>query len=367
MSQKIAFVLPSLAHGGAQKVFVELVDYLAEEGQPAELIVLERDGELVGQIPAHCRITYLNQERQGSAHIFSWLISAMRLKRLVKTRNIDVIYSTVTGMNIMVLILFYFRQHLKVVVREASSLENVRKAFHLKLIQFFFPSADHVICTSEHLLGQLNQLTKNRAKVSVIPNPIDMSRIRSLASHTIESRAVGSGAKIVAVGRLIEAKGFDVLIRAFAELVQHSGKAAFSEACLIVIGDGPERIQLEKLAADLGIKKQVQFMGYLENPYAIMRQCDLYVLSSRWEGYVNTVIEAMVLGLNIVATDCKSEPGELLRKHYGKPLVEVDDPGALARAISLEFDQPAPDYAPLLIRHSMAHASLQYLECVGVR
>lgn len=75
----------------------------------------------------------------------------------------------------------------------------------------------------------------------------------------------------------------------------------------------------------------------------------------------------MVLGLNIVATDCKSEPGELLRKHYGKPLVEVDDPGALARAISLEFDQPAPDYAPLLIRHSMAHASLQYLECVGVR
>ena len=141
---------------------------------------------------------------------------------------------------------------------------------------------------------------------------------------------------MLAVGRLTEQKDFSTLIHAFAQVRQGH------PARLLILGEGEERPALEALVRKLGLEQDVNFPGWVENPYPYMVRASLFVLSSRWEGLPTVLIEALCCGTPAVSTDCPSGPREILRGGQYGQLVPVGDADALARAIETALDDKAP-------------------------
>lgn len=359
MSDKIIFALPSLAHGGAQKVFIELVSYLSLQGLDVYLLCLDKEGDLIDRIPEHVNAIYLSSTPIDRPAFFKRISQWFKFRKWVENNNVTAVYSTITGMNLFVLSCFFFNKKLSIVIREASSLENIHSKIKLILMRLLYRRANKIICTSKYVKSQLLSIVKEEKNLLMIPNPIDLNRILQLSKVKLEDMPSNfEGHTLISVGRLIPAKGFDILINAFGQLNNRS-------TCrLFIIGEGPERPKLEALIKSLALEGQVLLLGYCVNPYPIMSLADVYILSSRWEGYVNTVIEAMALNMTIVATDCNSEPGAILRDELGGALVAIEDSSALARAIEHALlSENKIDYKNVLSRHELSLAGEKYREC----
>lgn len=132
---------------------------------------------------------------------------------------------------------------------------------------------------------------------------------------------------MVACGRLIEQKGFDVLLEAFASVRRKI------PAELWILGEGPQRSALERQIRRLGLDDDAWLSGVLPDPMEIMGKADLFVLSSRWEGLPTVVIEALASGAPVVATDCPHGPAEIIEDGVSGLLVPVEDVDQLASAI----------------------------------
>ncbi|GBE02658.1 N-acetylgalactosamine-N, N'-diacetylbacillosaminyl-diphospho-undecaprenol4-alpha-N-acetylgalactosaminyltransferase [bacterium BMS3Abin08] len=132
------------------------------------------------------------------------------------------------------------------------------------------------------------------------------------------------GMVIVTVGRLVYQKGFDILLKAF-----HMMRGQVRSR-LLIIGDGAEREGLVNLAKQLNISKDTIFAGYKSNPYRYMRESTVFCSASRYEGFSIVILEAMVLGLPVIATDCPSGPAEILDSGRHGILVPPEDPEAIA-------------------------------------
>ncbi len=111
---------------------------------------------------------------------------------------------------------------------------------------------------------------------------------------------------------------------------------------LILLGEGRGRSELQRLASTLGIADRVLLPGFQSNPYQWIRHCDLFVLSSRWEGSPNVLTEALALGIPVVSTDCPSGPNEILQQGRFGRLVAVGDQRAMAGAILKTLKSPLP-------------------------
>ncbi len=194
--------------------------------------------------------------------------------------------------------------------------------------------SDASICVSEGLAEATIAQGVQPARVHVVTNGVDVAAIRARAD--IDPGLTLGRPLVVAVGRLTPQKGFDVLIEAHARAL-----AAGAAHHLAIIGEGPDRPLLEKQIAELGVTTSVTLLGFRENPHAFMRRADLFCLPSRWEGYPLVVIEALAVGVPIVATDCVSGPTEILAGGRYGDLVEVGSASALAAAIARRLADPA--------------------------
>jgi glycosyltransferase involved in cell wall biosynthesis len=169
-------------------------------------------------------------------------------------------------------------------------------------------------------------------KVFFIPNPIDFGSIERQAKGEIPAmlaQLIGEKPLILAAGRLVKQKNFALLLRAFARM-----PITENAAHLIILGDGPERRSLMKLAERLGIQGRLSMPGRMNNPYVWMANTDLFVLSSSYEGWPNVLVEALVLGLPVVACDCPTGPAEILGAGSFGLLVPPGDVDALAAAMA---------------------------------
>jgi glycosyltransferase involved in cell wall biosynthesis len=130
---------------------------------------------------------------------------------------------------------------------------------------------------------------------------------------------------MLAIGRLTEQKGFDVLIHAFSELFPR-----YPDWRLTILGDGPLRPDLERLRDNLGLVGLVEFPGEVKHIHQYLQYVDVFVLSSRYEGFPNSLCEAMACGLAVVATDCQSGPGEIIEDGINGLLAVPNDVHSLA-------------------------------------
>ncbi|MBO9724682.1 MAG: glycosyltransferase [Novosphingobium sp.] len=327
------FVINSLAGGGAERVFTTLVDRLSQSAGEFAITValLDNEAEEAYSLPAGVRIERL--DTRGGL-----LRSVTRTRKLVRRLRPDVTLSFLSRANVAA-ILAMRRSGGAAVISE-----RVNTTAHLKtgrlgvlsrlLIRSTYPLARRIIAVSEGVSRTLeSDFAVEPARISVIYNPVDIARIRSLAAQ--EPAIPVNTVDFVTMGRLVDNKNTAMAIRALAK--------AETEGDLIVLGEGPLREDLTALAASLGLADRVRFPGFLDNPYAVLARAGCYLLTSNAEGFPNAMLEAMAVGLPVVATDCPSGPAEILQVRrsgnepafgHGGALIAMNDDGAMARCMA---------------------------------
>jgi glycosyltransferase involved in cell wall biosynthesis len=265
------------------------------------------------------------------------------LAALARRERFDLLVSFLVGPNV-VSIAAARLAGIPVVIGERSAPRTVlsRANKQLKssgvwrtLVRLSYPRASAIVTNTN---GAKEELTSFLGiapdRVNVLPNPLDLERIRELAAEPIGEAHWPSGPVLVHVGRFTYAKDHDTLMRGFALL------RAQRPATLLLVGDGEDEARVRALCTELGLDNDVRFMGFTRNPYALLARGTLSVLTSRFEGLPNVLIESMAVGVPILSTACQYGPVEVLGDNEYGVLVPVGDAAALAQAAARLLDDP---------------------------
>jgi len=316
--KRLLFFVESLSGGGAERVLVTLLRHLDVNKYRITLLTLVDVGVLKGEIDLK-RVNYLTVIRPSSNPLVSlWNKGKYKLicsflpcpfvsKCIIPQKGIDLYIAFTEGFATKIISyapgskLAWVHSDLKDypwtqdkhIYRNLGEETSVYRKFN------------HVICVSESVERTMRArygLTHTRT----ILNPIDTQEIKALASLTNGEVLPSNHFRIVSVGRLIYQKGYDELIPLIGRLRDHQ-----MDVSLFLIGEGEERARLERITEECHLSGTVFFLGYRKNPYALMSQMDLFVCSSRAEGFSLVVAEALTLGIPVISMTC-SGPDRLL-------------------------------------------------------
>lgn len=199
-------------------------------------------------------------------------------------------------------------------------------------------TASQAVCVSVDLVARLASLRRGRDTVAV-PNAVPGAEIATaVASHGADVRDPGAPPLVVGCGRLTRQKGFDLLLEAVAG-ARELGAPAVE---VVVLGEGDDRVDLQEQADRLLGAGTVRFPGHVPEPAAVIAAADVFVLSSRWEGYALVLLEALAVGTPCLALDCPTGPREVLADGAFGGLLPAEDVPALARALADHLADPAP-------------------------
>lgn len=330
MLQKIVFFLNSLQGGGSERVMVTLANYFARKGHTVSMVLIFPVHTLVAELLPDVKVIDLHASRVSAG--------GLRFARYLRQANPDAILSTITRINGWAVLAHRLsRCHACLLLREATTpsivlrqLSTRKERLDYEIIRYLYPLADAIVVPSRGVWHDVMQIAPHlRSLLSVIYNPVIDSRLYSLSLEPVEHPWFANPQTpiVLAVGRLVWDKGFDVLIRAFAVVRE------CMNARLVILGEGEERPALERLIHQLNLQEWVWMPGFEQNPFKYMRRASVFVLSSRREGLPNSLIEAMACGCPVVSTSCPSGPDEILEGGKYGELVPVEDADALAQAI----------------------------------
>ncbi len=290
MTLSLDIVLASLDAGGAERVALNLLRGIDRDTIKARLVLLNRSGPLEELIPEGCDCINLGKARLRSA--------GPALYHTLRRQRADLVFSTIGYLNLAILAMKPMLSG-KVVVREANlpsiSLPMAPYPGIMKSgYRYLYPHSDHVIATSERMKTELTEnFSVQENRISVMPNPVDTTAIRSSFSSQPASND-GTGIRFVAAGRLVPQKGFDRLISAF--------KACSTSHRLTIWGEGPERDTLQNLIENSPRSGQITLGGFTPSLASKLTDADVFLLPSRWEGMPNAVLEALTCGIPVIAT-----------------------------------------------------------------
>jgi glycosyltransferase involved in cell wall biosynthesis len=320
--------------GGAQRVTLIMLNNLDRKRFAPVLVLRQGGGELEEFIPADVPVYYL-QSRVRSA----WF----RLARLLRKLSPDVTLSMSTMGNLTACLgHFVGRIRSPLIVAEHNTLSQAwgpskarisRIALQKNLL---YRRAEHVIAVSRGVAEDLIAHARiPNQKVRVIYNPVVAKGFYRRASTEVDHPWFRDGSRIVlAASRLVPQKDLPMLLESFRQLRSERS------ARLMILGDGELRKPLERLAQELGISDDVDFLGFVVDAPSYMKRCTVFALSSRYEGLPVALIEAMACGVPVVSTDCPSGPAEIVTHGRDGLLVPVGDPAAMAGALKLLLDDP---------------------------
>jgi glycosyltransferase involved in cell wall biosynthesis len=337
---RIAFFVPSLTVGGAQRVTVTLANGLAHHGYDVDLVLSNRVGDLLDQVGSDVTVIDLNTP---SIPGFGILASIPRFRSYLDAANPAVLFGVMTHVNVVSTLVRVLAKNAdtKLVLTEHNTFgmePELRSRVSDLLARYLYNVADHVVAVSTGVATSVVQATRlDRDDVTVLYNPVPVADVQVSARESVKEAWFRPPTiePIVSVGRIEPPKDYETLLRAFAQV--HDRRPTTR---LVLVGRGPEREKLSRLAESLGVSDAVSLPGYVENPYAYIGGASVFVLSSRYEGLPTVLIEALAAGCPIVATDCPSGPREILNgDEYGR-LVPVDDVSSMHDAITATLDEP---------------------------
>jgi glycosyltransferase involved in cell wall biosynthesis len=364
---RIAILVSGRQVASRERMFFRIAAHLAARGAAVEFLAAGPEPELEAALRGSALrdISPLPRRVFGLRvpHGLRLAASLLPLARLLRNGDAHILFTTSIPPNLIGLLANRLAgSTARIILRQSNTLHLNDAAYAAiagnwrdRLVPRLYRRADAIIANSGGVARNLAAAGLSSERITTIPNGIDCGWIAAQARLHTTLPAAPERKTIVAVGRLVPQKDHATLLRAVA-LAQGEMPCR-----LVLIGSGPERAALERLAGSLGIADLVSFLGYRANPYPYIAAADLFVLSSRHEGMPNVLLEALACGRPIVSTDCPSGPRELLADGAHGALVPVGDAAQLAKAMARVLrDPPTPE-------HQIARARLYDLDNIAAR
>ncbi|MGP4715561.1 glycosyltransferase [Psychrobacter sp. T6-6] len=330
--KKIALYIPSMSGGGAERMMLTLANALAEKNLVIDLVLNKAEGPYLKKVSNKVNIVDLDTSRV--------LTGILPLARYMKTEKPEVVLSAMNYVNVATIFAKLLSgTDTRIILSERSNLsaalENsqwISKVLLKNLMTWTYKRADKVVAISNGVANDLaNQIKLDRNHIVTIYNPVVSSEVLQKSSVSLPSKhpwfEKDSPPVIIAVGRLSEEKDFETLIKSFAKTYDQK------ECRLLILGEGGLRPKLETLIEELKLQDIIQLPGFSDNPYAWMSKAKLFILSSKYEGFGNVLVEAMACGTAVVSTDCPSGPSEILEEGKWGELVPVGNVELMSRAM----------------------------------
>ena len=348
----VLFIIPSLGAGGAERVTITLLRNLDRARfRPMLCVLTQSKRGFRDEVPADVEVFDLRVAR-----VLSALPSIINL---VWRERPDVLFSQLSHLNLaLAMIRPLLPRQLALIGRESSIVSETVNAYRLPALwrwcyRRFYRRLDRVVCQSRRMRADLvEQFSLPLERTVLVNNPIDTERVRKLAGEPQRGSERDGGVRslqLVACGRLSHEKGYDLLIESVSEFEA-------GQVHLTIVGDGPLMSSLANQATQLGIADQVEFVGFQANPYPYLAAADWFVLSSRYEGFPNVVLEALACGTPVIATPAIGGVSEVFEGLEGCMLLDEISAQALRRAIGKAIKEPRHrvDYRSSTRRYQVA-------------
>jgi glycosyltransferase involved in cell wall biosynthesis len=317
---KTLFILGGLSVGGAEKTVHALAHHRLDQGD--EVVVAALSGtEVSSYLPYHKGITIRSIE-DGKSIESGGLVRLWKriqfIRRLVREVNPDIIVSFLTKVNIAA-ILSTIGSKVPLVISERNNpVQQKNSAWTPIFVRILYPLASCIVMQTANASQILSK--KARSRSVIIPN--------AASGIAVAEKLDRPKARIVAAGRLVEQKGFDLLIEAFSLIASR-----VPDASLVIYGEGRDANSLQQLIENHKMTKRIKLAGLSAKPHSWVEDGEIFVLSSRFEGFPNVLLEALSAGLAVVSFDCDWGPADILENGQDGLLIGPGDVEGLASAM----------------------------------
>lgn len=307
----IAMLIGSLTKGGAERVMVNLANYFVNQGYRITMVTqYKRENEYALDERVKRVISDISKEELTNYRFINFKRRFFKLRTIWKNEKPDVILSFIGKNNMMAILTSRFLKIPVAVSVRADPNEEYYNLWMRYMARHLFNKADGIILQTNRCLDFFPE--KIRKKAVILKNPVSPAFFKQRYTGEREK-------KIVAVGRIDENKNHEMLLRAFSGIAKE-----FPDYQVIIYGEGDKRKALKELSKELGIERQIQLPGSIDDVADQIYKTRVFVLSSNTEGVPNTLIEAMILGMTVIATDCPcGGPADLIMDKINGILVPV--------------------------------------------
>lgn len=334
---RVCFLNLNLQGGGAERQLVQLARHWPQGKWHLKLVLLEQQGVWLSELPSNVPCHALSPRMpSGSLAKILWALRLVpRLRKFLVKHPCDVVLTFLWLPTLLAAIALRRLPNPPLLVWSVQSDLAREIALHWngwlrrQLVLAFLPKqVNRFIAVSEGIQRKTQAFLGISAdSFTVIPNSVELTRIMKMAAMPDAIPQKKAPVRLVSVGRLHLAKGMDVLLHAVVKVHRQS-----SGCECYILGDGPEKPELMRLAGAMGLNGCLSFVGYQSNPYAWLKTADIFVSSSRWETFGIAIVEAMALGLPVIAT-ATDGARDIIDDGSDGLLVPVGDAAALADAI----------------------------------
>lgn len=325
-ARRIMIVQSGLGTGGTEKIVSLLARHLEGQGHKVTVLAIKDcPSESYYPMPATVSLRTMEEEL-GKVATRSTTSRIAWLRKTMRDREPNLVISFLTKINVQVAVAAVGLGVRRIASERNNFLQQRMNPLWRLLMPVAIATADGGVMLTKAARAALPAWARRRAVA--IYNPV--------STDGEERVAVCPPRRLVAVGRLTEQKGFDVLIRAM-----NLARAQGCDLSLTIYGEGEDRESLSELAHSLGLSDYISLPGRTQRPHDWAKDGGIFVLSSRYEGFANVLVEALAAGFAVVSTNCNWGPGEIVRHDRDGLLVPPEDPEALAGALVRVWEDDA--------------------------
>lgn len=320
---KILFAVNTLSSGGAERVASILSNAWAAEGHEVILTQTYSGGPVTFYKLAPV-IRHTALAKRGSAGgIYGAVVRLLAFRRIVRREKPDVIISFMLNANAFVMLATLFLRVPRIIAERTDPKAVAISCALRRACRFFYPRAELVVVQTEEQNKRVAEAFGMIRRTAVIPNPLPEGL------PPPRQRPVKCGRKIlISLGRLSSTKRIDIVIEAFCRV---AGQAPDWD--LHVYGDGPCRATWQAQAEQSPFRDRILFKGRTDQAYTVLSKADMFIMASEFEGFPNSLLEAMALGLPVITSDCPCAAKDITRNGEDGVLVPVGDTIAFANAL----------------------------------
>jgi glycosyltransferase involved in cell wall biosynthesis len=317
--KKIYFILPGLTFGGAERIIFTILNHLDYEKFQPKLILFDKIGFPVNELNKNVEVQELGIERIR--------YSILKILPMIWKEKPDIVFSGWGEISAFLSPFIPFFKKTKFLARETNVVSQHITRREIRFFYKFYNNYNKIICQSDDMMNDLVENFKiKKDKLIKINNPVDFNFIEEKLENATKPESYREGYKnVVAIGNLSSRKGFDNLLKVFKFLKNE-------KILLHILGDGKDKELLLQMKQNLGLENVI-FHGVQKNPYPFLKFADLFVLSSRYEGFPNVLLEAGACGTYALANNCKGGIHEIIQPKINGEISEIENQEAFVAKI----------------------------------